>query len=402
MVFSLRDSTNKKYNIVSPFQIGSDVSNRLVLLDPMVAPVHAAVIDQNGTLFLQDLSGGTLTKVNDVSINGTTVLRNGDKLQFGNSIFMIEDVSNSSNQAFSAPSPVNPNLPVPPPQSQPVKDRPGCGRWILIALLVFLGECLLIGLGAFFYSLSDVEIRGGLQEIKGYLSSEKSSETAPSDLDQPGPEILKLDDQWLTGSFSNAFSQKVQDSVEGVSPENLPFNTSYVFYTEEQNTSGWYSYMKNEQMVNGGEVNQVEKSIQNGTIYSGTDQCVKEADPQSGNYSLDGTPLEILTKVLQGHVKLVEEGVTINGVVADRYEIRRDNFVNSDSVIEVINGSLYRAREGGYLVQADYSIKVKPQTWTINIGEDFSTTEPTQITYHFERTYLPDDSLQPKLPEICK
>ena len=100
-------------------------------------------------------------------------------------------------------------------------------------------------------------------------------------------------------------------------------------------------------------------------------------------------------------MKRVETSVTVNGVITDRYQLRKDNFVEEDGIIKLISGSLYRARDGGYLVQVEYVVQIKPQSWAINMSDDYSTTEPSQVTYHFDRVYTPDGKLTAKVPEVC-
>jgi len=156
-----------------------------------------------------------------------------------------------------------------------------------------------------------------------------------------------------------------------------------------------------EDITNDQVIDQFESGIVKGVIYSGTKTCSVSPDPYAGKHGIDDTPQNILSNVFTGHVKRVETGVTINSVIADRYELRRDNFASAEAIIDFQSGSLYRARDGGYLVQLEYVIKIKPQSWAINTSDEYSTTEPSLVTFHFDRTYVPEGTLTAKVPEVC-
>ena len=402
MAFILKDFSEKFYLIVNQMQIGSNPTNQLVLLDPQVLPFHAILWDQGNTLTFQDLSGGLNTLVNGTPIQGVITLQIGDQISIGGNVFRVA----SDSQVIQSPPQIN--NPVPqqnqksPDSHSPRKSRPGCGRWILIALLVFLGECMLIGLFAVLFSFTDVEIAGGLQDLKGYISPDKSSlNNPPSDTSIPGPKIISLNDSWLTGNATQSFSQHVEDIASGISPEGVQTSSGFITDIDMEASPVWLSYTKSEQQLNGEIIQTTERAISSGKIYTGTDTCNIENDPENGNYSLDTTPESLLTSILKGHVKLVEQGVVIDGVITDRYQIRKDNFGKSDTIIEFEDGSLYRARDGGYLIQLDFRIKVKPQSWYENTGTLFSDTDPAEIIYHFKRSYSPENTMEQKLPKVC-
>lgn len=403
MPFALCDPYGKKYSVNNQLQIGSDPSCQIVLIDPQITPFHATFSEQQNRVFLQDNTGGSATQINGSPVLGVTEVKAGDRISFANTIFILEDLNAPppaapANVPFYAPPP--PSTVTPPTEG---KKRPGCGRWVLIALIAFLSECVLIALAVFIFSRTDVEIRGGLQDLKSYLASDSPlTQTAPSDKNLPGPDVIKLDEQWLTSAYSHTFTQSMESIATGVSPENVAASLDQIYEKKEQDIPIWVSYESVKYFLNDELTLDMETSIIEGIRYTGYETCVTEPVEDAASFSLDDIPYRLLSQTLTGHAKLVEEGVNINGILTDRYQIRKENFVESDTIIELVDGSFYRAREGGYLVQLDYTIRVEPQSWPITIGQEFSDTEPAQISFHFERTYLPDEPLSPQMPVLCQ
>jgi hypothetical protein len=385
MVYALRDIHGRKYPLGMKLQIGSDPSNQIVLLDPQAAPVHATLWEQQGSLFLQDDSEGSATFVNQMPVQGTITLRIGDQLTIGGTLFTVIDLN------------AQPAVPAVAP-----KKRTGCMRWLMIGAAIFMVECLCLSASGFYVYKTDVEIQGGLKDLNQNLfGSPVSTDGPPVGTDQPGPEVLTLSDPWLGYSYTGSFSQHDEKTVESVTPDGAAIKTSFVFDIMQQNSPEWTSYSLIKQITNGTVIAQVEAGIVKGVAYSGSQTCESSPDPKVENHGLDNTPDNILTNVLTGHVKRIETSVTINGVITDRYELRSDNFIASDTVVELKSGSLYRARDGGYLVHLEYVVVVKPQSWTITMSDDYSTTEPSQVTYLYDRTYAPDGTLTVKVPEVC-
>lgn len=54
---------------------------------------------------------------------------------------------------------------------------------------------------------------------------------------------------------------------------------------------------------------------------------------------------------IEGEFKLVKKGVSVNGVLTDQYEITEESFNSEDELIKIEEGSLFVAREGGYIVR---------------------------------------------------
>jgi hypothetical protein len=397
MTYSLKDINNQVFPIGNRLQIGSDASNQVIIINPQVIPFHAILWEQDSTLYLQVNPGAQATYVNNIPVQGTVALQVGNQITVGDMTLKVEFY----NPTFlnGNPVPVQPSVPL-SISTPPSKKRAGCGRWIVIALIVFASECLLIAAAALILSSTDIEVRGGLQDLKAMLSS-KSSDTAPTDTSQPGPAVLTLNDEWLKSNFTENFSQHQSKIAKGVSQTKTESTVIYQSEYMQQANPNWKDYSLVNQTANGVIQFQDESGTVNDIKYSNINNTCSSAPNEVAFYFSDQTPSVILTTDLAGHVKRVEEGVTLNGVLADRYELSAANFSNSETMLEFISGDLYRARNGGYLMQLDYVVKIQPQSWMINIGQDFSETDPTEITYHFDRIYVADGSQTYKVPDVC-
>jgi hypothetical protein len=384
MPYALRDIHGCKFTVGMKLQIGSDPGNQVVLLDPQVAAWQATLWEQQGILYLRDDSAGGATFVNRVRVNGVVALYLGDQVTAGSTLFTVVDAALKPIAPAAAP-----------------KKRLGCLQWLLIGAGMFIIECLLLVAAGYFVYSTDVEIQGTIQDFQANVNRSSTADGPPAGNDQPGPAILSLSDIWLSYSPTSSFSQKEATTVESFTPDGKALTNSYVSSLMQQSTPEWLSYNLVKKITNNKVVAQSESGIAKGTFYTGYTSCQSSADPTDGEHGLDNTPENILTYRLIGHVQRVETGVTINGVITDRYEIRPDSFVASDAVVEVKSGSLYRARDGGYMIQLDYVVKIKPQSWASNISDEYSKTEPSKVTYHFDRTYAPAGTLPAKVPQIC-
>ena len=386
MAYALHDNYGRNYPVGTKLQIGRDPTNKVVLLDPQVTPVNVMLWEQQGILYLQDGSGGSATFVNQARVHGTVALQTGDQVTTGSTRFTVVDLKAQPAVPMQAP-----------------KKRIGCLQWLMIGAGMFIVEVLLLVAAGFFIYQTDVEIQGGLQDLQQLVMSSPQTgvSSPPTGVDQPGPEILKLNDPWLGSNYTGSFTQNDARTVESVTPAGAAIKTSFVFTIMEQITPEWLSYSMVRKIANDKVITQLEAGIVKGVRYSGSKTCASSADPQEGNHGIDGAPQNILTNEFTGHVKRVETGVTINGVITDRYELRQDNFVAADTLVNFKSGSLYRARNGGYLVQLEYVVTIKPQSWPINMSDDYSTTQPSQVTYHFDRTYAPEGKLTAKVPQVC-
>ena len=86
----LPDGTERKIALESrPKVIGSDEAADIILGDAAVSPYHCTVeVSANG-IHVQDLASATGTRINGRSV-ASAMLQNGDKLQIGPFIFLVE------------------------------------------------------------------------------------------------------------------------------------------------------------------------------------------------------------------------------------------------------------------------------------------------------------------------
>jgi hypothetical protein len=385
MPYALRDIHGRKFTVGMKLQIGSDPGNQIVLLDPQIAAWQATLWEQQGVLYLRDDSAGGATFANQMHVNGTVVLRPGDQVTTGSTRFTMVDLAAQ-----------------PAPPAKAPKKCLGCLQWLLIGAGMFLFEILLIAASGFYVYSTDVEIQGTIQDMQANMNTNKlpASDKPPAE-NQAGPDILNLSDIWLTYSPTSSFTQRESTTVESFTRDGKALTNSFVSVSMQQSSPEWLSYNLVKKISNNKVVAQSESGITKGVFYAGYATCVSSPDPTEGDHPTNVTSDNILTYSLTGHVKRVETGVTVNGVITDRYEIRPDSFVASDAVVEVKSGSLYRAREGGYIVQLDYVVKINPQSWASNMGDEYSTTQQAQVTYHFDRTYVPVGTLTAKVPGVC-
>jgi hypothetical protein len=387
MTYALRDNYGRKYPVSSRVQIGNDPSNQIVLLDPQVIPYHAVLWVQNEALLLEDHSGGSATFVNSAPVQGTVPLHVGDRVTIGSTLFTVDDLAH------------------PQPSSTVAKRHISCMGWLLIGVALFAVEFILLGGAGYYLYNTDVEIQGGVSDLSQYLSTSQDPSQVSSmgmpEGNQPGPQILSLSDQWLGVNFKENFTQLQEMAGESKTLNGEAIKTIFTTDYVQQAAPQWMSYQLVKETENGKVTQQIETGIMGGVSYIGMDTCLTQPDPDPENHRSDHTPRGIFQTVPDGHVRLVEPNVTINGVVTDRYELMQDNFKSSQDVVKFRSGSLNRARDGGYLVHLEYVVVIAPQSWAINVGDLYSTTETTQVTFRFDRTYAADGTLVPKVANIC-
>ncbi|WP_448544820.1 hypothetical protein [Roseiflexus sp.] len=92
---------------------------------------------------------------------------------------------------------------------------------------------------------------------------------------------------------------------------------------------------------------------------------------------------DAMTAPLQtGEAKLVNRGETINGILTDRYTLNEASMSQFGAVVE--KADLWVAREGGYLVKYDLTIKVAPGSMNpANIPADVATLSEGTIAYNW-------------------
>lgn len=89
---SLPYSLKEYYSLIpSPFTIGRNSNNRLVLKDAFVSKKHCEIIEDEGCFFLKDLDSSNGTIYNGEKLEDIVKLKDGDKISIGNVSFLFVD-----------------------------------------------------------------------------------------------------------------------------------------------------------------------------------------------------------------------------------------------------------------------------------------------------------------------
>jgi SARP family transcriptional regulator, regulator of embCAB operon len=91
--------TGREHPLIHDMTIGRQGCD-LVLPDPEVSRRHALVIETGAGPAIEDLASTNGTFVNDRRIDGTQVLRAGDRLRLGNTVFDVAE----ADQGDSSPT----------------------------------------------------------------------------------------------------------------------------------------------------------------------------------------------------------------------------------------------------------------------------------------------------------
>ena len=114
MAFALRDSVGNKYPIGTILRIGRDPANQIALQDQKASQFHCTLTENMGLLILQNETGSNETLVNQIPVQGQVQLNVGDRIDIGNTTFVVEV---ATEQIVESP-PLVP-VPQPPPSIQP-------------------------------------------------------------------------------------------------------------------------------------------------------------------------------------------------------------------------------------------------------------------------------------------
>ncbi len=108
---------------------------------------------------------------------------------------------------------------------------------------------------------------------------------------------------------------------------------------------------------------------------------------------------DAMTAPLQtGEAKLVNRGETINGILTDRYTLNEASMSQFGAVVE--KADLWVAREGGYLVKYDLTIKVAPGSMNpANIPADVATLSEGTIAYNWALEDINKTTIT--IPSVC-
>ena len=185
---------------------------------------------------------------------------------------------------------------------------------------------------------------------------------------QPGPDTLDLSDPAIYQNPLTDFQANFRDQVDSTGQDGQPMSmaTDYLTRFQTQPAAAWSS---SSSFLD--ETTRETRTALDGTLYlvSADGQCSTgtAGDPPS-------SPVAGLQGALQGQAQRVEAGVEVNGLLADRYEIKADNLApdakieikestttsdgssNSTLTIKVHGtGSLYLAQQGGFILRVELS-----------------------------------------------
>lgn len=380
MGFFIRDAYGRQVAVGALLRIGSHPSNQVVLQGPQVAPFHATLSEQSGGLLLRDENSPTGTLVNRQPVKGTVVLRAGDQVAIGSATFVVGQ------------TPIQPGIPAAKP-----KKSVGCWKWGILGVVILVIACLVLGAGGGYY------LYANSPDLQSLVADTGIIPTPVPELDASGhpigPATLDLTDPALNALYTHSFRHFQQDSTDGFDKNDAPYKYVMSFETMQQDQPQWSDYGRSIEKSNGQTTKDIESSVIDGKSYSfsnlGNNPCAVRDDSFADQHEL-----QVPNVNLKGRVKQVESGVTINGVLTDRYELTLAQ-VGVDATLELKSGSLYRARQGGYLVQIEYTVLIKPQSYGMNIGSKYSDDKPAWITFHDDYTYYPNGAMQVKVPAGC-
>ena len=202
-----------------------------------------------------------------------------------------------------------------------------------------------------------------------------------------GPRTLDVTDPALTKQYSSSVSSHQQNIFESVDKSGAPYKTIFDVIQMEQVVPQWGSYHYVATYWNGkiDPAKVTDNGVTNGKYYSvnSTGKC--SVSPQTKPLSPSGSFL-INLQYIKGTMSRVEDGVVINGVLTDRYELKRANVADFVEALEFKPSSLYRAREGGYLVRLEYSVVDKYKT-SQTFEKEFDPSKTVLITNRTDLTY---------------
>lgn len=423
MTIILRDVFGKKYSLEKKLTIGSDSANRVVLLDSSNAPFHAEISLKKNFVLVKDLGSERGVFINNDRVTGTNEAYPGDTIWVGKVPFSVmelgpeevkttqfeEDPQTKSAGApvtiqtpgyvdldgqipqtvpapevapAAAPETVQPVVVLPVADAEPVSTMDGIklpgGRTINIKwILAIVGAVLVLGIVGVIVIFSNIGTNGD----------------SPSDLD--------LKDAALNTVFTGSFIQKQEDLYTGVGADGAPLTVKIAQQNMEQSTPGWSNYTQYQILSNDSLTKSTEFSILNNQVYKNANgSCSVFADTNT-THNPTNWPKTYLKSYVTGKARMVESGVSVNGVITDKYEIKLENSPFADSLTEMKAGELYRARNGGYLVKLAFTETWQADKWQGASTYGFAAGQPVTVTSTIDFTYYPNGKLNVIVPGVC-
>jgi hypothetical protein len=475
----LQDSFGRQYLLEKKLTIGSDSSNRIVLLDSSSSPFHAELsLKKKGGVLVKDKNSENGVFINNNRVTDVETAFSGDTIQIGKVTFtLLESIPDEvdpepsfvestvlaeeipvtvkspgymemddhtlpqeiasletpveipaappsvdepaevadagepeeikENIQVSAPSvevpeiteapfepaaaqTIEPASPASVEDEQPVKtDKPISLKWILIVIAVvfLLGA---VGMVALFMSDS------GLQDMVASLTGVSQTGSGTE-----GPSELNLKDPALNTVFTSSFIQKQEDQYTGAGNDGSALTVKIIQQNMEQSTPGWSNYTQYQVTSNGSVEKASEFSILNKKVYKNDNGgCSVFADTNT-THAPSNWPKSYLKSYVTGKARKVESGVTVNGVITDKYELKLENSPFAYSLTEMKSGELYRAQKGGYLVKLSITETWQADKWQGTSTYGFATGKPVTVTNTIDFTYYPNGKLNVIVPGVC-
>jgi hypothetical protein len=133
--------------------------------------------------------------------------------------------------------------------------------------------------------------------------------------------------------------------------------------------------------------------------------CVTSSENSDMSSLLQG--LDRPDNNLRNEVKRVEQDVVVNGINTDRYALSQDNYSIEDPVIGaplegmlVDEGSLFIARQGGYLVRMELSGNVTADG--TNLPAEFAVGKIVKVEMVYDLAEAPDGTWALAIPAACQ
>lgn len=459
----LQDTFGKVYPLDKPLSIGSDPSNRLILLDSSISPFHSEISSSKGQITVLDKDSDDGVFVNGKQITGTHTVNIGDTIAIGKVVFKVTvpelvptlkeiqekigfelahddsllfvvepdlpepnvlpgpdialpvDLPEDNDVIFSVQSPgyvdvqepsIEPDtligeipdtrldsvLPVDKSQASPDTTAGNFTASFLRTGLKNPVVLLAIGGAIVFLAVFSVVFFNVIVPLtSGQTSGSKG-----------GPAILDLRDEALNTVYSASYIQHQEDINEGVDVNGSPLKIKIIQENMEQSSPEWSNYTRFQLTNNRTIEKDTEFSIIDGRVYArAKNSCNVFADSNTKDHSPTNWPRSFLKSYVTGTAKKTGSGITVNGVLTDRYELKQENSPFAGSLISMSGSELYRAQEGGYLVKM-----VITQTWPAEKWQGASTyrfagDQPVTIKTIIDFTYYPTGKLKVIVPGVC-
>jgi len=459
----LKDTFGKEYSLEKPLSIGSDPSNTLILLDSSVSPFHSEISLSKGEIIVIDKDSDDGVYVNGKQITGSRVVNIGDTVAIGKVVFKVTgpeyeptleeiqkkiglDLSHDDNLIFA----IEPELPESPDLTEPDivltldppvtedaiysvqspgyidveepsfeadsmsavipdarldsvipvdnKKEPSkntAGAFVVdVIRSAMRNPKLLTAIGGFIVLLA-IGTGFFIKTIVPLISRQSATSKG-------GPVMLDLQDEALNTVYSTSFIQHQEDIYEGVDVNGSPLKIKIVQENMEQSIPDWSNYTHFQLTNNRAIEKDTEFSIINGRVYArAKNSCNVFADSNAKEHSPTNWPGSFLRSYITGTAKKTASGIKVNGVLTDRYELKKENSPFADSLISMSDSELFRAQEGGYLVKMVISQTWPADKWQGAATYRFAGDQPVTIKTIIDFTYYPTGKLRVIVPGVC-